>query len=341
MAGGCGIRPQPSSFIFLQEVTTVIAFIIRKFLLLIPMLLVISFLIFLGIELMPGDAVDFMIPPDALATISPAELDILRAELGLDDPFMTRYVSWITNLVKGDFGYSLQSGVAVSELLANTLPATLELSIAALLISTLLGSLLGVVSALNKGRIGDNVLTVAGMVGVAIPQFLFGLIMIVLFVFKLGWLPVGGRMTPGNEVFFQRLDHLILPAIVLGLSMTAGVMRYSRASMLDSLNKEFIKTARSKGLPEWRVNLVHGLRVAMTPVAVLIGFRLPMLIGGSVVIEQVFQWPGVGQMFVASVRSQNTPIIMMVAFFSVLIVLIASILVDIATALLDPRVKLS
>nr|WP_319474091.1 ABC transporter permease [uncultured Sphaerochaeta sp.] len=318
-----------------------IAFIIRKFLLLIPMLLVISFLIFLGIELMPGDAVDFMIPPDALATISPAELDILRAELGLDDPFMTRYVSWITNLVKGDFGYSLQSGVAVSELLANTLPATLELSIAALLISTLLGSLLGVVSALNKGRIGDNVLTVAGMVGVAIPQFLFGLIMIVLFVFKLGWLPVGGRMTPGNEVFFQRLDHLILPAIVLGLSMTAGVMRYSRASMLDSLNKEFIKTARSKGLPEWRVNLVHGLRVAMTPVAVLIGFRLPMLIGGSVVIEQVFQWPGVGQMFVASVRSQNTPIIMMVAFFSVLIVLIASILVDIATALLDPRVKLS
>ena len=318
-----------------------ITFIIRKILLLIPMLLIISFLIFLSIELMPGDAVDFMIAPDALALISPAELDQLRSELGLDDPFLVRYVTWITNMAKGDFGYSLQSGVAVSTLLSNTLPATLELSVAALVISTLLGSLLGVVSALNKGRIGDNVLTVAGMIGVAIPQFLFGLIMIVLFVFNLQWLPVGGRMTPGSEGFFQRIDHLILPAIVLGLSMTAGVMRYSRSSMLDSLNKEFIKTARSKGIPEWRVNLVHGLRVAMTPVAVLIGFRLPMLIGGSVVIEQVFQWPGVGQMFVAAVRSQNTPIIMMVAFFSVLIVLVASILVDIATALLDPRVKLS
>jgi len=198
-----------------------------------------------------------------------------------------------------------------------------------------------VVSALNKGRIGDNVLTAAGMLGVAIPQFLFGLIVIVIFVFNLKWFPVGGRMTPGSEAFFQRLDHLILPAIVLGLAMTAGVMRYSRSSMLDSLNKEFIKTARSKGIPEWRVNLVHGLRVAMTPVAVLIGFRLPILIGGSVVIEQVFQWPGVGQLFVGAVRSQNTPIIMIVAFFSVMIVLIASILVDIVTALLDPRVKLS
>jgi peptide/nickel transport system permease protein len=179
------------------------------------------------------------------------------------------------------------------------------------------------------------------MLGVAIPQFLFGLIAIVVFVFNLDWFPVGGRMSPGQEMFFQRIDHLVLPAVVLGFAMTAGVMRYSRSSMLDSLNKDYIKTARSKGLPEWRVNLIHGLRVAMTPVAVLIGFRLPILIGGSVVIEQVFQWPGVGRMFVSAVRSQNTPIIMMVAFFSVLIVLIASILVDIVTALLDPRVKLS
>lgn len=318
-----------------------ITFIIRKVLQLIPLLVVISFLIFLGIELMPGDAVDFMIPPDTLATISPEDLNLLRTELGLNDPFLMRYVKWLGDVVRGDFGYSLQSGVAVNELFSDTLPATLELSLAALLISSVLGSLLGVVSALNKGRLGDHALTFFGMVGVAIPQFLFGLMVIVLFVFKLNWFPVGGRMLPGKEAFFQRLDHLVLPAIVLGLSMTAGVMRYSRSSMLDSLNKEFIRTARSKGIPEWRVNLVHGLRVAMTPVVVLIGFRLPMLIGGSVVIEQVFQWPGVGRMFVAAVRSQNTPIIMMVAFFSVLIVLVSSILVDIVSAMLDPRIKLS
>ena len=316
-------------------------FIIRKILLLIPMMLIISFLIYAGIELMPGDAVDFLIPPDALATMNPQELEVLREELGLNDPFLIRYFNWLIGILHGDFGYSIQSGVPVSTLLGNTLPATLELSVAALFISTVVGTLLGVISALKRGSIADNLLTVAGMIGVAIPQFLFGLITIIIFVFNLGWLPVGGRMTPGHEAFFQRLDHLILPAVVLGLSMTAGVMRYSRASMLDSLGKDFIRTARSKGLPEWRVNLLHGLRVALSPVVVLIGFRLPMLIGGAVVIEQVFQWPGVGQMFVAAVRTQNTPVIMMVAFFSVLIVLIASILVDIVTALLDPRVKLS
>lgn len=316
-------------------------FIIRKILMLIPMLIAISFLIFLGVDLMPGDAVDFMIPPDAMSSVDPVKLEALREELGLNDPFLVRYVKWLGNIVQGDFGYSLQSGVAVSDLVASKLPATLELSIAALLISTLFGSLLGVVSALKKGTLIDNALTVFGMIGVAIPQFLFGLIMIMVFVFKLQWFPVGGRMTPGSESFFMRLDYLVLPALTLGLSLTAGVMRYSRSSMLDSLNKDYIKTARSKGLPEWRVNLVHGLRVAMTPVAVLIGFRLPMLIGGAVVIEQVFQWPGVGQMFVMAVRSQNTPVVMMVAFFSVLIVLVSSILVDVVTALLDPRVKLS
>jgi len=318
-----------------------INFIIRKLLALIPMALIISFLMYVGIELMPGDAIDYMIPPDALASVSAEDLNQLRAELGMNDPFLMRYVNWLGDIFKGDFGYSIQSGVPVKTLIAETLPATLELSLTALIISTILGSLLGVVSALKKGSIADNALTVFGMIGVAIPQFLFGLIMIIIFVFNLELLPVGGRMISGSEAFFLRINHLILPAITLGLSMTAGVMRYSRASMLDSLNKDYIKTARSKGLKEWRINLVHGLRVAMTPVAVLVGFRLPILIGGSVVIEQVFQWPGIGQLFVRSIRAQNTPVFMMIALFSVLIVLVASIIVDVVTAILDPRVKLS
>jgi peptide/nickel transport system permease protein len=303
------------------------------------MLLVISFLIYLGIELMPGDAVDFMISPDEMANVSAETLAQMRATLGLDKPFIVRYFIWLGNLVRGDFGYSLQSGVAVSAMMANTLPATLELSVAALLFSTVVGSFLGVMSALRKNSIADNVLSVFGMIGVAIPQFLFGLIAIIVFVFKLDWLPVGGRMAPGQEAFLQRMEFLVLPAVVLGLALTAGVMRYSRASMLDSLNRDYVKTARSKGLPEWRVNLVHGFRVACTPVAVLIGFRLPMLIGGAVVIEQIFQWPGLGVMFLGAVRAQNTPVVMMVGFFSVLLVLLASIIVDIFTALLDPRVK--
>lgn len=314
---------------------------LRRVLTLIPMMLVISFLIYGGIELMPGDAADFLISPDAMSNMTPEALEAMRESLGLNAPFLVRYFNWLLGMLQGNFGYSMQSGVAVSELMMNYLPATIELSVAALIISTILGSILGIVSALKKGSIADNALSVVGMVGVAIPQFLFGLICIVIFAFNLNWLPVGGRMADMSQTFFERLPYLVLPASVLGFSMTAGVMRYSRSSMLDSLNRDYIKTARSKGLPEWRINLVHGLRVAMSPVVVLIGFRLPMLIGGAVVIEQVFQWPGVGNLFIQAVRSQNTPIVMMVGFFSVLIVLVASVIVDVVIAALDPRIKLS
>jgi peptide/nickel transport system permease protein len=195
------------------------------------------------------------------------------------------------------------------------------------------------VSALKRGSIGDNVLTVAGMLGVSVPQFVFGLAAIVIFTLNLHWLPVGGRIEPDDRTFWDRLPNLIMPSLVLAATMVAGVMRYSRSSMLDSLNKEFIKTARSKGLPEWRVNFVHGFRVALLPVIVLIGFRLPMLLGGSVIVEQVFQWPGIGNEFVQAVRAYNYPLIMMIAFFSVFAVLVASFLIDLLTAWLDPRVK--
>ncbi len=315
-------------------------YILRKTLMLIPMALAISFLIYLGIELMPGDAASFLIPPDAMANMTPEDMMRLRESLGLNAPFIVRYFHWLINIFKGDFGYSIQSGVAVSELIRTQLPATIELSVAALITSTIAGSFLGVISALKKGRIVDNVLSVVGMIGVAIPQFLFGLLCIVVFAFNLKWLPVGGRMLDITQNFFQRLPYLIMPATVLGFSLTAGVMRYSRSSMLDSMNRDYIKTARSKGLPEWRINLVHGLRVAMTPVVVLVGFRLPMLIGGAVVIEQVFQWPGIGVLFINAVRAQNTPVVMIIGFFSVLLVLVSSLIVDILTAVLDPRIKL-
>lgn len=316
-------------------------FITRKALGMIPMLLIITFLIFLGIELMPGDVLDFLIPMDELSKMTPIQIEQVRAALGLNQPMILRYFNWLWGIVRGDLGYSMQNSVAVSKMLMDRLPATIELSMAALLISTLLGSVLGVISAIRKGKIADNVLSLAGMIGVAIPQFLFGIACILFFGIYLKWFPVGGRNLPGEEDFFLRIKYLIMPAFVLGISMTAGVMRYSRSSMLDSMNRDYVKTARSKGLPEWRVNLFHGLRVAYTPVMVLIGFRLPMLIGGSLIIEQIFQWPGVGLLFTEAIRSQNTPIIMSVGLFVVLIVLVSSLLVDVLTAVLDPRVKLS
>jgi len=317
-----------------------LAYMIRRILILIPMLLVLSFLVYLGMELTPGDAVSYMVSPEMLQGQDMAKLEELRESLGLNDPFLVRYFRWLGGVLQGDFGYSLSSGVAIRTIVFDRLPATLELSAIALVLSTVLGSILGMISALKRGSIGDSALTVAGMLGVSIPQFIFGLVAILIFTLKLGWLPVGGRLLPGYETFWDRFPHLIMPSLVLSATMVAGVMRYSRSSMLDSMNRDFIKTARSKGVPEWRVNLVHGFRYSLTPVIVLIGFRLPTLLGGSVIIEQVFQWPGIGSEFVNAVRAQNYPLVMMIAFFSVFAVLFASFIIDILTALLDPRVKL-
>ena len=315
-------------------------YILKKLLMMIPMVLVITFLIYGGLELTPGDAVSYLIPPDQLANVDPAKLEALREAYGLNDPFLVRYLRWLGELLQGNFGYSITSGVPIKDLLLQMFPATLELSLAALLISSVLGSILGVISALQKGSIGDNVLTAFGMIGISIPQFFFGMLCILLFALELGVLPVGGRMAPGETGLWDHFKYLIMPASVLGITLTTGVMRYSRSSMLDTMNKDYIKTARAKGLPEWRVNLVHGFRVALTPVVVLIGFRLPTLIGGSVVIETIFQWPGIGNAFKTAVTGQNYPMVMMIALFSVLAVLTASFLVDIFTAILDPRVRL-
>ncbi len=315
-------------------------FIIKKLLGLIPMLILITFIIYLGLELTPGDAVSHMISPEMLSNVDPQKLEEIRAAYGLNDPFILRYFRWLGEILRGNFGYSVSSGVPIIDIIKDLLPATLELAIAALLISTILGSALGLFSAIRRGTFSENLLTVAGMIGVSIPQFFFGMVCILIFSLNLGWLPVGGRMMPGKTAFIDRYEYLILPALVLGISLTAGVMRYARSSMLDTMNAEYIRTARSKGLPEWKVNLVHGFRVALTPVVVLIGFRLPTLIGGAVVIETIFRWPGIGSAFATAVRGQNYPLVMMIALMTVTTVLVSSFLVDILTALLDPRVKL-
>lgn len=317
-----------------------LTYIIRRVMILVPMLLVISFLVYLGLELTPGDAVSHMISPELVGQISPEELEKMREAFGLNKSFLERYGIWLVNALQGNFGYSLSGGVPITDIVLDRLPATLELSIAALLISTVLGCTLGIMSALRRGSATDSGLTVVGMLGVSIPEFFFGLVAILIFALHLSWLPVGGRLMPGYETFFDRLPHLVLPALVLSLMMTAGVMRYSRSSMLDSLSKEFIRTARSKGLPEWRINFIHGFRVALTPVIVLIGFRLPTLVGGSVIIEQVFQWPGIGAEFIAAVRGADYPLVMMIALFSVFAMLMASLIIDVLTALIDPRVRL-
>jgi len=317
-----------------------LTFILRRILILIPMLLLISFLIYGGLELTPGDAVSQMISPEVAGSISAEEMDALREKFGLNKSFFERYGIWLTNVLQGNFGYSLQTGVAITVVFFDRLPATLELAMLALFFSSIIGIALGTISALRRGSLTDGSLTVAGMLGVSVPEFFFALVALLIFALNLNWLPVGGRLLPGYETFWDRVPHLVMPTAVMSLMMTAGVMRYARSAMLDSMSNEFIRTARSKGMPEWRVNFLHGFRTALAPVIVLIGFRLPALIGGTVIIEQVFQWPGVGNEFVQAVRGQDYPLVMMIALFSVSAMLFASLLIDVLTALIDPRVRL-
>tara|TARA_R110002167_G_scaffold50371_1_gene146664 strand:- start:319 stop:1278 length:960 start_codon:yes stop_codon:yes gene_type:complete len=318
-----------------------LTFVIRRLLVTIPMLLVISFLVYLGLELTPGDAVSQMIDPESASRMSPEQFEQMREALGLNKSFVERYGIWLYNIMQGDFGRSLSGGVPISTIVLDRLPATLELSIFALVFSTIFGCILGTMSALLRGSMTDSTLTIFGMIGVSIPEFFFGLVSILIVALQFDLLPVGGRLLPSYDSYIDHIPNIILPGLVLSMMMTAGVMRYARSAMLDSLSREFIRTARSKGLPEWRINLLHGFRVALTPVVVLVGFRLPTLIGGSVIIEEVFQWPGVGSEFIEAVRGADYPLVMSIALLSVFAVLMASLIVDVLTALIDPRVRLN
>ena len=304
------------------------------------MLFVACFLIYFCLDLMPGDPISYMVDQETWGEMTDVQKEAMREALGLNGTMIERFFKWLQGVLHGDFGYSLTSGVPIRDIVLETLPATLELSFSALFLSGVLGILLGVISALKRGRPIDHGLTIAGLLGMSTPVFFFGLVSLLIFSINLGWFPIGGRMEVGNDTLVQRLHHLVLPATVLSLFLTASVMRYARASMLDASSKDFLRTARSKGLPEWKVNFLHGFRVAMNPVVVQIGLRLPMLISGSVVVETVFQWPGIGRMFITAVRGQNYPLVMMIALLMILTTMLSSFLIDLLTAAMDPRVRL-
>ena len=314
-------------------------FILKRISTFIPMVLIMSFLIYGGLELAPGDYISKIIPPEVFLQMSEEQLEAARIAYGLDQPFIVRYFKWLWLVLQGNWGTSMTSGVPVKDIILEKLPITMELMLTGLVISAILGCVFGIISALNRGRAIDSVLTFTGIVGLSIPQFFFAVLAVLIFALKLNWLPAGGRTTTDMVYWYEHLRYLILPALVLGITQTASVMRYARASMLESMNKDYVKTARSKGLPEWKVNLKHGFRVSMMPVVVLLGLRIPHMISSAVVLENVFQWPGLGKVFKDAVSVQNYPLVMMIALIMVVMVLIISLFLDIMTRVLDPRVK--
>lgn len=313
-------------------------YILKKLIQMIPMLVVISFLIFVALQAMPIDPINYLLPPGSAR--DPQMIAELRARYGLDDPIIIQYGRWIGQVVKGDFGYSIINGQPIKDILAQKLPATVELALAALIISSILGIVLGILSAVNQNGPIDYIARVIGVIGQSIPEFLFGIVLISVFALSLGWFPVGGRNIFGMTSFWDKSKNLVLPALALSIAMIATVLRYTRNSMLGVMNQEYIKTARSKGIPEWKVYLKHAFRNSMGPILVTIMLRIPGLIGGSVVIESVFNWPGIGSTLMGAVTSGDYPIIMVTTLLIATVMLVISFMVDVLSAILDPRIRL-
>lgn len=305
----------------------------------IPMFIVISFIIYCALDACPGDAINSLIPPTLLQN-GTVNVEGLREAYGLNDPLVVRYFRWFFNLFKGDFGYSIASGTPVADILKSLLPSTMLLSLAALVISTILGLVFGITAAIHQDSAVDYGATVFGILGVSFPEFFIGICAVQIFAIKLGWLPTGGRTDYGATGFWNTIKYYILPACTLGFTLTAELMRYTRSSMLDVLNRDYIKTARSKGLSMRKVHFRHGFRNALIPIVVLLCVRLPFIIGGAVVVETVFRWPGIGQRLVEAIMNKDYSVVMMIVMMMSLIVMIASVLMDIITALLDPRVQM-
>ena len=306
---------------------------------LIPKLLVISLIIFIGLQFVPGDPITRTISPEVLAQLNPVQLEDLRTKLGLNDNLVIQYVHWMGNILTGNFGFSLVTGGNIREIIAQRLPRTFELAGCGLFIATFFGIILGFISAIKQNSFIDHFNSIVGMIGISVPEFFFGLCGILLFAIKLKWLPTGGTMEFGKEGFLDRIPYLVMPSICLGISYIATLMRYTRSSMLDVLGKDYIKTARSKGLSEVNVYIKHGFRNALIPIMVIMVLRIPMLVGGTVIIETVFNYPGMGSMLLSAISGADMPLVMITAMIIAAVILLSSFLVDIFTAVLDPRIR--
>lgn len=315
-------------------------YIVKKILMMIPMLVLISMIVFFGLQLTGIDPINFMVSPEVLSA-NKDNVDALRESLGLNDPVIVQYFRWLGNCLQGDFGYSFD-GASISSILAVRMPYTLELAGYSLVLSAVLGIGIGILSAIKQNGIIDYIGRVLAVLGQAVPQFLLGIVLIQVFAIKLGWFPSGNRVSPdAANPFIDAVQHLFLPVLTLTIGMVAVLMRYTRNTMLDILNSDYIKTARSKGIPEWKVYLKHGFRNAMKPVLVIVVFRIPMLIGGSVVIESVFSYPGIGLTMTNAIVSGDYPVVLVTTLIVAAVMLVCSFMVDVLNALLDPRVRLS
>ena len=312
-------------------------FILRRLVYAIPTLLGISIITFAIVRLAPGDPIR-LVTFGSRATNE--DIEALRHVYGLDKPMPLQYVDWLWKLLHFDFGQSFIYHQDAASLFLQYVPNTLQLAFVALAIQLLVGVPLGVVAALKRGTWGDNMIRVFSVVGHAVPAFWLGLVLIIVFAVQLRWLPTGGITTVGKDPWdiLDHLRHMLLPAIVLSLTGIATYTRILRTETIDVLGQDFVRTAHAKGLRERTVMFVHALRNALIPVVTALGGILAGLIGGALVIETVFSWPGVGRFTFAAAIAKDYPVVQAGVMIAAVLLVISYILRDIAYAVVDPRI---
>ncbi len=323
----------------------------------IPVLLGISLIVFLLMHLTPGDPVETMLA--GVGHVSEADIAAMRHELGLDRPLVEQYLSFLMGLLKGDWGTSIRSQAPVRELIMERLPATIELTLAAIFVSLLISIPAGVLSAVRRYSFVDKLSTLGALVGVSMPDFWLGLVLILVFSVGLGWLPGGVRLAfdmvapPAVtgfllidsllawnwSAFWGALRHLALPAIALGAPMAALTMRVTRSSMLEVVRQDYITFAKAKGLAEWAVVGKHALRNALIPTITVVALNMGVLLGGNMIIERIFSWPGLGQLVVDSIRTYDYPVVQMAVLLYALTYVAMNLLADLMYIRLNPRVR--
>lgn len=330
--------------------------LLERLLQLIPVLLGISAVVFVMMTLTPGNPVDVMIG-DSLAT--DATRETLTREMGLDRPLLERFVLFVTNAVQGEFGMSFHHRRPVAQVILERLPATIELTLAAMLVALAVGVPLGVLAAVKRDGILDRLATIGALLGVSMPGFWFGILLILLFGVSLGVLPVSGRIGFSGEVpqvtglllvdtlqagrldsFRNALAHLVLPAVTLGLAMAALLMRVTRSAMLEALAQDYVTFAEAKGLSRARVLLRHALKNALIPTVTVAAIETGTLLGGNMIVETVFGWPGLGRLVVEAIFTRDYPIVQAAVLLYAVTYVMLNLFADLLYTRLNPRVRL-
>ncbi|MGI6404297.1 MAG: nickel ABC transporter permease [Oscillospiraceae bacterium] len=301
-------------------------YLLKRLLLMIPVVLITSLLIFGAMNLTGGDPALALVPDNA----TEAQIEMIREELGLNDPFVIRYLKYMGGMLKGDLGTSYVTNKDVFRTYIQRLPATLELACASVLVAIIIAIPLGIYTAIHQNTWKDNCGMVFALFGVSMPNFWLGLMLVLFFSLKLHWLPSSGR---------NGFLSLILPALTVGMGLAALITRTTRSSMLDVLRQDYMRTARAKGADEKRVIFKHGLKNALIPIITVIGMQLSNVLTGSVLAETVFAWPGVGRLIFDSISKRDTPMVTGAIILSCVLMSIVNVLVDVTYAFFDPRIK--